>query len=299
MPGNVMTATEPTSTSAVIVISSHVVRGSIGNRAAVFALERLGHPVWAVPTVTLPWHPGHGPATRIVPDEAQFTALIADIERAPWTDEVTAVLTGFMSNAAQVKAVAKLIASLKARNPKLQYICDPVIGDLKGLYVAEATAVAIRDELLPLADIATPNRYELAWLTGTEPTNNQELMEAALRAGPDTMLVTSAFAMMRDSISNVLVTRTQALMAEHRIVQGPGNGMGDLTSALFLAHRMAGMNEEKALQMTTAAVFEILARAAKRGADELMLEADAASLERPMAMVQLRRLMHPNHGMSA
>ena len=53
---------------AVIVVSSHVARGSVGNRAAVFALETLGHPVWAVPTVLLPWHPGHGPATRIVPD---------------------------------------------------------------------------------------------------------------------------------------------------------------------------------------------------------------------------------------
>jgi pyridoxine kinase len=36
---------------SVIVISSHVVRGSVGNRAAVFALETLGFPVWAVPTV--------------------------------------------------------------------------------------------------------------------------------------------------------------------------------------------------------------------------------------------------------
>jgi pyridoxine kinase len=44
---------------SVIVISSHVVRGSVGNRAAVFALETLGFPVWAVPTVVLPWHPGH------------------------------------------------------------------------------------------------------------------------------------------------------------------------------------------------------------------------------------------------
>ena len=48
---------------AVIVISSHVMRGSVGNRAAVFALETLGYPVWAVPTIVMPWHPGHGPST--------------------------------------------------------------------------------------------------------------------------------------------------------------------------------------------------------------------------------------------
>lgn len=226
-----MTVSAPTSTNAVIVISSHVVRGSIGNRAAVFALERLGYPVWAVPTVILPWHPGHGPAGRIIPDAAQFSSLIGDLERAPWLGEVSAVLTGFMSNAAQVEAVAHLIAAMKAKNPNLQYICDPVIGDMKGLYVAESTAVAIRDLLLPLADIATPNRYELGWLTGTEPADNQQLMEAALRAGPETMLVTSAFALMRDSISNVLVTRTQALMAEHRIVHGPNRACNSFNTS--------------------------------------------------------------------
>ena len=67
---------------AVIVISSHVARGSVGNRAAVFALETLGFPVWAVPTVILPWHPGHGRATRIVPPLDQFKALMADLSDA-------------------------------------------------------------------------------------------------------------------------------------------------------------------------------------------------------------------------
>ena len=52
---------------AVIVVSSHVARGSVGNRAAVFALETLGHPVWAVPTVVLPWHPGHDAQVRPQP----------------------------------------------------------------------------------------------------------------------------------------------------------------------------------------------------------------------------------------
>ena len=49
----------------------------------------------------------------------------------------------------------------------------------------------------------------------------------------------------------------------------------------------------KALQTTTEAVFEVLARTAKRGADELTLETDAQSLAHPMAMVQTRHLPHP------
>ncbi|MEI5678935.1 MULTISPECIES: pyridoxal kinase PdxY [unclassified Mesorhizobium] len=284
---------------AVIVISSHVVRGSVGNRAAVFALETLGYPVWAVPTVILPWHPGHGRATRIVPEPEQFSALMRDLERAPWLGEVTGVLSGYLGNAEQAKAVASLVEAVRAKNPQATYICDPVMGDLGGLYVPEALAIALRDVLLPIADIATPNRYELEWLTGTKLEDIKSVTAAAQQVGPEMMLVTSAPAMMAGSTGNLLLTPNAALLAEHRIIERPPNGLGDLTAAVFLARLLGGQPVEKALQSTTAAVFEILARTAKRGGDELQLETDAQSLSHPMAMVQLRHLMHPGRGRRA
>lgn len=278
---------------AVIVISSHVARGSVGNRAAVFALETLGFPVWAVPTVILPWHPGHGRATRIVPEPEQFAALMKDLERAPWLGEVAAVLSGYLGNAAQAEAVASLVRAVKARNPQALYVCDPVMGDLGGLYIPEATAVALRDELMPLADVATPNRYELEWMTGTKLPDIRSVIAAALHAGPRMVLVTSAPSLMSRGTGNLLLTSTEALLAEHRCIDRPPNGLGDLTGAVFLARLLSGSPAGKALQSTTAAVFEILARTAKRGADELTLETDAQSLSHPMAMVHLRHLTHP------
>lgn len=283
----------PEAPRAVIVVSSHVARGSVGNRAAVFALETLGHPVWAVPTVLLPWHPGHGPATRIVPDADQFSAFMKDLERAPWLGEVAAVLSGFLGDARQAADVAALVRRVKAKNPRTLYVCDPVMGDSGGLYVPQATAEAMRDLLLPLADIATPNRYELEWIVGGKLDDMRSLISAALEVGPQRMLVTSAPGMMAGGIGNLLVTATEALLAEHRQISGPPNGMGDLTAALFLARLMAGHPDGKALQTTTAAVYEILARTAKRGGDELQIETDARSLSQPMAMVQFRHLTHP------
>ena len=53
---------------------------------------------------------------------------------------------------------------------------------------------------------------------------------------------------------------------------------------------MASLFPEKALQKTTASVFEIIAGAARRGSDELMLEADASSIATPMTMVSMRNL---------
>ena len=279
--------------SAVIVISSHVVRGSVGNRAAVFALETMGHPVWALPTIVLPWHPGHGPSTRLTFPESEFDKAIDDLIRAPWLGEVKAVLTGYFGNASQPRSVARLIRALKEKNPDLLYMCDPVMGDSGGLYVPVATAEAIRDTLLPLANMATPNRFELAWLAGAPLTSNAEIMDAAVSLGPSRLLVTSAFSMMTGGTGNLYLTGNHALLAEHRLIDKAPNGLGDLLSAVFLARIMSGMDAEKALQLATASVYEVLARTAKRGGDELTLETDSSSLSTPMAMVQMRRLVHP------
>ncbi|WP_438751204.1 pyridoxal kinase PdxY [Pararhizobium sp. O133] len=282
-----------TPSGAVIVISSHVIRGSVGNRAAVFALETLGYPVWAVPTVILPWHPGHGPSTRVTIGAEEFDRLIDDLIRAPWIGEVRAVLSGYLGGSYQAEGVARLVEALRQKNPDLFYACDPVMGDIGGLYVPETTAIAMRDRLLPLASLATPNRFELSWLCGAALETNAVILEAALSLGPARMLVTSAIPMMQGSTGNLYLSGNSALLAEHRLIDNPPNGTGDLLAALFVARLLEGMNEERALQLSTASVFEVIARTRKRGEDELTLERDAASLSTPMAMVQMRRLMHP------
>lgn len=278
---------------AVIVVSSHVVRGSVGNRASVFALETLGHPVWAVPTVILPWHPGHGHATRIVPPPADFTELMRDLEAAPWLGEVAVVLSGYLGDATQAEAVAALVGRVKRENPAALYVCDPIMGDRDGLYVPEVVARAQRDVLMPLADIATPNRYELAWMAGRPLDTLEATIAAAAQAGPETMLVTSAPASGPGGIANLLLASGEAHLAEHRAIENPTKGPGDLTTALVTAWLLSGAPPVEALRKATAAVFEALARAASRGADELMLETDAASLSTPMAMVKTRRLTLP------
>lgn len=282
---------------AVIVISSHVARGTVGNRAAVFALEVMGHSVWAVPTVLMPWHPGHpglGPVTRIVASEQDFASLMEDIARAPWLDEVGAVLSGYLGHPSQAKAILRLVGRLKEKNPDLLYACDPVIGDDRGLYVGQETALAIKQQLLPIADLITPNRFELAWLSDHEPfADNSEILLAADRLARPLTLITSAFSMLRNATGNILLHRSGAMMAEHSLVGNPPNGLGDLTAALFVAHYLQKSPLETALQKTTSSVFEVLARAAKRQADELTLETDFASLIRPMAMVQMRQLHVP------
>lgn len=270
---------------AVIVVSSHVARGTVGNRAAVFALESLGFPVWAVPTILLPWHPGHGPATRIVPEAETFASFMHDLESAPWLGEVQAVLSGYLGHASQADAVASLVNKLRQRNPDALYVCDPVLGDRQGLYVPEATAAAMRDRLMPLADIATPNRFELEWLTGRNAGTTQAAIAAARVAGPDCVLVTSAPTENEARQANLLVTGKDALRAEHETVANAPNGTGDLTAALYLARLLSGEKPAEALALATGSVIELLGKAAARGADELMLETDRSSLTQPLVPI--------------
>ena len=217
-----------------------------------------------------------------------------DLEGSPWLGEVGGVLSGYLGDAgAGGRRRVAGRAPCAQRNPKAIYVCDPVMGDSGGLYVSQGLAEALRDELIPIADIATPNRFELEWLSGTKLDDMRAVMAAAMELGPPSMLVTSAPAMMAGGIGNLLLTPSVALLAEHRLIDQPPNGLGDLTAAVFLARLLDGQTPAKALQSTTASVFEILARTAKRGADELQIETDAQSLSHPMAMVQLRHLTHP------
>ncbi len=257
---------------AVIVVNSQVARGSVGGRASLFVLERLGFPVWFVPSVQLPWHPGHGPGTRILPDSETFAALLADLAAAPWLGEVGAVLTGYLGAAAQVGPVARLVAAVKARNPDAAYLCDPVIGDDRGLYVPEPLAAAMRDDLLPLADIVTPNRHELLWHTGSAASDNAGLRAAAGRLDAREVVVTSAFA-PEGMIGTLLVADGATRLATHRALSGAPNGTGDLFAARYLAARLSGEAPVKALHRSASVTLSLVELAARLGTDEIPLTA--------------------------
>ncbi len=277
---------------AVLVVSSHVVRGAVGGRSG-FVLERLGFRLWSLPTVVLPWHPGHGRAHRIVPAAEDFAALAADIAASPRLGEIGAVLTGYLGHASQAGPVAGIVRAVKAANPAAIHLADPVIGDEAGLYVPAEVAAAQRDVLLPLADLATPNRFELAHLAG-RPTEDMPSLVAAARAlGPPTVLVTSAPALMRGRIGVALVGPEGVLTAENPLVANAPNGTGDLFAALFLARRLAGLPDEAALAGAVAGTFEVVARSVAAGGGELELAAAQDSLERPAAPVDVRRWAEP------
>src|SRR5256885_12644220 len=60
-----------------------------------------------------------------------------------------------------------IVEQVRAANPQALFCCDPVIGDVDtGSYVTAGIAEFFRDRALAMADIITPNRFELEYLTG-------------------------------------------------------------------------------------------------------------------------------------
>jgi len=274
----------------ILVISSHVIRGAVGSRVNSYVLESLGYPVWSMLTVSMTWQPRQGPAHKLAVAAGDFAQWAADILKAPWLPEIDAVITGYFALPEQVSIAADLVAQMKKQKPDLVFLCDPIMGDESGLYVSEQIAQAIRDCLLPLATVIKPNRSELEWICGRTLSDNEDIMQAARRFSPAVVLVTSAFAQTAGNTGNLLVTDKAAWLAEHQRFVTPVNGLGDLTSSLFLAHSLAGTAWEKALQQTTASVYEFLRYTLDIGADELALAQAPLQLAHPRTSVTMCRL---------
>lgn len=252
----------------VLAISSHVTRGHVGLAATVPALQRLGHEVWALPTVVLASRPGLGRLQRSELSAPDLAAMLAALEADGCWPSLGAVLTGYFPSAASVAAAAAAVRRIRQASPSIPILVDPIVGDGGRLYVAEATAAAIRDELLPLATIATPNLYELTWLTGAAAASDP--VDAARRLGPRAVVVTSARE-TADSIATLVVTEGEVVERMLPRRAGVPHGPGDLFAGLLLGHLLNGRDLQAALNAALSDLDRVLV--ASIGRDVLELSA--------------------------
>ena len=242
----------------VLAISSHVARGHVGLAVTVPALQTLGHEVWAVPTIVLASRPGLGQFAKHDLPPSALEAMLAALEADGCWQTLDAVFTGYFPSAASVAVAAHAIARIKTANPKTQVVVDPILGDAGKLYVATDTAEAIRDLLVPLASIATPNLFELRWLEGASTGAQNHIADAARRLGPATVVVTSAVE-TRGSITTLLVTADTYIERPMRVRSGIPNGAGDLFAGLLLGHLLNGRDTEAALDVSLQNLDRVLA----------------------------------------
>ena len=224
----------------VLTISSQVVYGPVGLNCIVPALQAQGHEVLAIPTILLSNHPGHGKPEGRATAPAELVAMIAALEKLGALENLDAVITGYFASAEKIEIVAALIARLTCKI----ILIDPVLGDHGKLYVGQAVAEAIRDKLVPLATILTPNAFELSWLTGLPAQNANQAIAAARSLKIAEVIATSV-------VKSSLELSTLRITAEHvetittSMEANVPNGTGDYLSGLYLAG-LLGANPQSA-----------------------------------------------------
>jgi pyridoxine kinase len=151
------------------------------------------------------------------------------------------------------------------------------MGDLgRGFYVKPDIPGMFKDEVITLADIITPNQFELEALTGLKTENLNDARRAIdllHDKGPRVVLVTSyreqAPEDARGSHIDMLVSDKTGVyrIRTPELPLGAGvAGSGDLTASVFLSRYLESADVKTTLELTTGSVFGIL-EAAFRGGD--------------------------------
>ena len=165
----------------ILSIQSHVAYGHVGNAAATFPLQRIGVEVWPIHTVQFSNHTGYGAWTGRVFEAAMITELVRGIAERGVLGRCDGVLSGYMGSAETGAAILDAVAQVKAANPRARYCCDPVIGDIgRGIYVRPGIPEFMREHALPMADIVTPNQFELEHLVGRTGASARDALAAKI-----------------------------------------------------------------------------------------------------------------------
>ena len=261
----------------ILSIQSHVAYGHVGNSAAVFPMQRLGHDVWPIHTVQFSNHTGYGAWRGEVLPTSIIDACVEGIADRGVLASCDGVLSGYMGAAETGEAILRAVARVKAANPQALYCCDPVIGDAgRGTFVRNGIPQLIASRMLPAADIITPNQFELEYMGGA-PVATRDEARAALAnlhaRGPRVILVTSlhlddtppdAIDVAASESGEVWRVRTP------RLAISP-NGAGDCIAASFFVHWLTMRSARTALERAVASVFGLLARTASAQSPELLL----------------------------
>src|SRR3954452_4809566 len=258
-------------------IQSSVAYGHVGNSAATFPLQRLGHEVWPVHTVVFSNHTGYGAwgGPLLAPDDVR--AVVSGIADRGVLSTCDGVLSGYLGGPGICQVVVDAVAQVKAANPAATYTCDPVMGNAtSGCFVDPAIPPIIREQVVPVADLITPNQFELGFLTHTEPeylASTLDSADAARDLGPSTVLVTSFLRPDRpeDTIELLAVTGEGAWAVRTPRLPMKANGSGDLTAALLTAHLKETGSATEALASTASSVFAVLKATLESGERELRI----------------------------
>jgi pyridoxine kinase len=272
----------------VLSIQSHVVFGHAGNSAAEFPMRRLGVNVWPLNTVQFSNHTQYGHWTGSAIDGSQIQDLVEGIGAIGVLPRCDAVLSGYLGTPEQAQAVVEIVRAVKAANPHARYFCDPVMGAAGGCKVEPGIQEFLVESMPQIADAMMPNHTELQRLVGRMLDTVEEAVDACrevMERGPKLVLVKHLLDRNSpaDRFNMLVVTRREAWVGQRPLYPFARQpvGVGDLTSAVFVARTLLGDPVRSAFEHTLAAVNAVVRATWDAGRYELELVAAQDEIARP------------------
>ncbi|XP_039293667.1 pyridoxal kinase [Nilaparvata lugens] len=255
----------------ILSIQSHVVAGYVGNKCATFPLQTLGFEVDAINSVQLSNHTGYTIVKGQILNEKNLDDLISGLIENSLHD-YSHLLTGYVGSPTFLTEISKTVGELRKKNPKLVYVCDPVMGDNGRMYVPESLLEIYKTCIIPLADIITPNHYELELLTGKPVKSIQDAWVAIDKLhdkGCKTVVISSTDLGTENTLLAIASSKTngkrERILMNIPLLDANFTGTGDLFTALFLAWMTkTGNNLQLSLEKTIDTEQAILKRTLSR-----------------------------------
>ena len=287
---------------------SHILE-DVGNKAAVFPLQLLGFDVDVINSVHFSNHTGYqGGWKGDVLNGDQLRSILTGLEKNGLLQDVSHLLTGYIGSESFLTAVLEVLKTLR-KYSKVRFVCDPVLGDAGNFYVPQELVKVYQEKVIPLADVVTPNQFEVEQLTGVTIKTMEDAKNACqilLDMGPSLVFITSLeltdHAESSDEpVITVLSARRNEIGDEFWRIDSPlfpghFTGTGDLTAALLLGHTAKTPNDLKGCMekvvSTMHAVIERTHNASGKTvlSKELKLIASKNDIENPPSLFKARRI---------
>ena len=221
-----------------------------------FAMHRI-HGTCAITCITAQNTLGVHRVDPLPPEAvtAQIDAIADDLQ-------IQALKTGMLLNRGIIDAVATDLERLQLSN----VVVDPVMVSRTGAKLLDEDAIdALRDRLLPLADVLTPNRYEAQILAGMEIATLEDMKAAASaihKLGPKAVLVKGGGALGEIRGTDVWFDGDRYQVLATPPINTPNtHGTGCTLSAAIAAHLAQGFPPFEATQRAKRFVTRAIANA--------------------------------------
>ncbi|MBX8783769.1 pyridoxal kinase [Pseudochrobactrum sp. Wa41.01b-1] len=263
--------------TSVISIQSQVVYGHVGNSAAVLPMQARGLNVAAVPTTLLSNHPGYETMRGRVLEPELVSDLLRGVEERGLISTSRYIVSGYLGSRANGEVVADFVKRARKINPEIIYICDPVMGDTGlGVFVADPVVDCIINELVPLADLLTPNQFEVGLITGSDASSFDLLREKVqqIQAFNNVRLIATGCVFPDTpygSLENVVFEGGEVTRLTSPRVPIVPVGTGDLFTGTLTANLAHGCTLTEAARNAASTVLNVVSRTAEQGEHEMQL----------------------------